>query len=141
MVFLNSKFLDWYFRVGSTNSKVNEYQFKSLPIPSFVDSADLNIDLTALINREKWRELENELMSSLKAPGILSSAVSKALVQLCKRLQKLESERIMKSRSERSHLADQSQKIQDLFDNVLYKAYGLSEEEASYVENRLTQML
>jgi hypothetical protein len=28
---LNSRLLDWYFRLGSTNSKVNEYQFNNLP--------------------------------------------------------------------------------------------------------------
>src|SRR5439155_26297927 len=32
---LNSKLLDWYFRLGSTNSKVNEYQFNNLPCPIF----------------------------------------------------------------------------------------------------------
>ena len=32
---LNSKLLDWYFRLASSNSKVNEYQFKGLPCPVF----------------------------------------------------------------------------------------------------------
>jgi hypothetical protein len=32
---LNSSLLDWYFRLGSTNSKVNEYQFNNLPCPFF----------------------------------------------------------------------------------------------------------
>ena len=34
---LNSELLDWYFRLGSTNSKVNEYQFNNLPCPVFTD--------------------------------------------------------------------------------------------------------
>ncbi len=34
---LNSLLLDWYFRLGSTNSKVNEYQFNNLPCPTFRD--------------------------------------------------------------------------------------------------------
>ena len=39
---LNSKLLDWYFRLGSTNSKVNEYQFRSLPVPLFAETATQN---------------------------------------------------------------------------------------------------
>jgi hypothetical protein len=35
---LNSTLADWYFRLGSTNSKVNEYQFNNLPIPLFAPS-------------------------------------------------------------------------------------------------------
>ncbi len=33
LALLNSKLIDWYFRLGSTNSKVNEYQFNNLPCP------------------------------------------------------------------------------------------------------------
>ena len=36
LVLLNSKILDWYFRIGSTNSKVNEYQFNVLPVPTVI---------------------------------------------------------------------------------------------------------
>jgi hypothetical protein len=36
---LNSKLLDWYFRLGSTNSSVNEYQFNALPFPLIVGRA------------------------------------------------------------------------------------------------------
>lgn len=35
MALLNSKLAEWYFRLGSTNSKVNEYQFDNLPCPEF----------------------------------------------------------------------------------------------------------
>ena len=37
---LNSKLIDWYFRLGSTNSKVNEYQFNNLPCPQFTRGDD-----------------------------------------------------------------------------------------------------
>ena len=33
MALFNSKLLDWFFRLGSTNSKVNDYQVKVLPTP------------------------------------------------------------------------------------------------------------
>ncbi len=35
LALLNSKLLDWYFRLGSSNSKANEYYFNNLPFPAF----------------------------------------------------------------------------------------------------------
>jgi hypothetical protein len=35
LALMNSKLVDWYFTIGSTNSKVNEYQFNILPCPVF----------------------------------------------------------------------------------------------------------
>jgi hypothetical protein len=35
LALLNSRLIDWYFSIGSTNSKVNEYQFNNLPCPFF----------------------------------------------------------------------------------------------------------
>ncbi len=37
LALLNSAILDWYFGIVSTNSKVNEYQFNLLPVPTFFD--------------------------------------------------------------------------------------------------------
>jgi hypothetical protein len=36
----NSKLVDWYFRLGSTNSKVNDYQVQTLPVPCFGTDSD-----------------------------------------------------------------------------------------------------
>lgn len=32
---LNSKLAEWYFRLGSTNAMVSEYQLRNLPCPEF----------------------------------------------------------------------------------------------------------
>jgi hypothetical protein len=32
LALLNSALIDWYFSIGSTNSKVNEYQVNNLPL-------------------------------------------------------------------------------------------------------------
>ena len=37
LALLNSQLLEWYFRLGSSNSKLNEYQFDNLPCPVFVN--------------------------------------------------------------------------------------------------------
>ena len=51
VAFLNSKILDWYFRLGSTNSKVNEYQYNALPIPRLTDSVRKVIGVLFLKSR------------------------------------------------------------------------------------------
>ncbi|MEI9476158.1 MAG: hypothetical protein WCO26_06250 [Deltaproteobacteria bacterium] len=45
------------------------------------------------------------------------------------------------NRSERSHLAPESQSIQDAIDAVLFKCYGLSDDDARYISKRLEEML
>ena len=40
LALLNSKFMDWYFRITSTNNNVQGYELDQLPIPSMSD-ADL----------------------------------------------------------------------------------------------------
>src|SRR5208337_504180 len=47
MALLNSRLLEWYFRLGSTNSKVNEYQFNILPCPRFSTNHSKAGDATA----------------------------------------------------------------------------------------------
>lgn len=53
---LNSKLLDWYFRLGSTNSKVNEYQFNVLPIPTFADTGR-SVGWKEILKSGKWEYL------------------------------------------------------------------------------------
>ena len=57
------------------------------------------------------------------------------------RIQEIESKRVLKNRAERSHLAAESQPIQDAIDTVLFRCYGLFESEASYIVQRLRDMM
>jgi len=43
--------------------------------------------------------------------------------------------------SESSHLDPESQPIQDAIDAVLFRCYGLPDDDAQYIEQRLTEML
>ena len=67
--------------------------------------------------------------------------VAEALAEMSRRIQKIEAKRVLKSRSERSHLAAESQPIQDAIDAVLFRCYGLSDDDARYIEARLKEML
>lgn len=73
--------------------------------------------------------------------GTMSKTVQEALIEMSKQIQKIEVARVLKNRSERSQLAPESQPIQDAIDKVLFRCYGLTDEEAGYVNKRLKEML
>jgi hypothetical protein len=62
-------------------------------------------------------------------------------VKLSLRIQEIEAKRVLKVRSERSHLAPESQPIQEAIDAVLFRCYGVADEDANYIEARLKEML
>jgi hypothetical protein len=140
LAFLNSEILDWYFRIGSTNSKVNEYQFDVLPVPTIVRD-ELAAEWHALVEKEQWEKLGKYLCNVCKESGIMPNVVAEALAEMSRRIQQIEAERVLQSRSERSHLASESQPIQDVIDGVLFHCYGLSDDDANYISNRLKEML
>lgn len=140
VAFLNSKILDWYFRLGSTNSKVNEYQYNALPIPTLSDTAR-RLDWHPVFEKGDWKELGGLLCKACDHPGSMPKPVADAVAELSRRIQKIEAKRVLKNRSERSRLAPESQPIQDAIDAVLFRCYGLCEDETRYIEKRLEEML
>jgi hypothetical protein len=140
IVFLNSRILEWYFRLGSTNSKVNEYQFNSLPVPTFSKERP-SIAWEPLFEKGQWGELAKLLCETCNEPGVMPATAADALTELSHRIQKIEAKRVLKNRSERSHLAPASQPIQDAIDAVLFRCYGLSDDDAKYISQRLKEML
>ncbi len=140
LALLNSKILDWYFRLGSTNSMINEYQVNSLPVPAFAERK-LDINWKTIMDKGQWDDMSELLCSSCTAPGLMTSSVVEALIAMCRRIQEIEEKRILKNRTERSHLDPASQPIQDAIDAVLFKFYGLSKKEAQYINQRLKEML
>lgn len=63
------------------------------------------------------------------------------LAEMSRRIQEIEAKRVLKNRSDRSRLAPESQPIQNAIDAVLFHCYGLSDDEAQYMEKRLEEML
>ena len=140
LALLNSNMLDYYFRLISTNSTINEYQFNRLPIPHLSNN-ESNIDWHPLLMSGEWIDLTSLLSSSCNEPGVMTRDVAQAVAAMSRRIQGIEANRILKSRSERSRLDSESQPIQDVIDKVLFRCYGLSEEDAQYVGKRLEEML
>jgi len=71
----------------------------------------------------------------------MPKSVQEAMTEMSRQIQKIEAARVLKNRSERSRLAPESQPIQDAIDKVLFRCYGLSDEEAEYISRRLQEML
>ena len=140
MLLLNSKILDWYFRIGSTNSSVNEYQFNNFPVLQVLGDP-VDVFWEELVDEEKWNQLEEMILRQYCEPGLLPGSVATVLTRMCRRIQQIEARRTLRSRAERSHLAPDSQPIQDVIDKVLFRYYGLSDDDAEYIEKRLTEML
>jgi hypothetical protein len=88
-----------------------------------------------------WKKLGDFLCNAYTQPGVMPKPVADALAEMSRRIQKIEAKRILKNRSERSRLAPESEPIQDAIDAVLFRCYGLSEEEGRYIEKRLEEML
>ncbi len=140
LAFLNSKILDWFFRLRSTNSKVNEYQFNALPMPTTIENGDV-VQWENLFEQRQWDALSRALCDAIVNPGEMNSSVTRALSGLCRYIQDVEGRRIMRSRSERAFLTQDSQDVQDVIDAVLCRCYGLDENEATYIYTRLREML
>jgi hypothetical protein len=119
---------------------VNEYQFNALPAPT-VQSGGAAADWKPLLQKGRWDELARTLSDTCTVPGVMPKDVADALAEMSRRIQKIEAKRKLKSRSERSQLAPESQPIQDAIDRVLFKCYGLSDDDAEYVKMRLKEML
>ena len=134
---LNSKILDWYFRLDSTNANINQYQVLNLPIPE-IEISEVG---SFLFFDQSSPALAQNLVDCCSKPGKISRDVVEAISEMSRRIQKIEARRVLKNRSERSSLAPESQPIQDAIDKVLFRCYGLSDDDAQYIENRLKEML
>ena len=144
LALLNSKLLEWYFRLGSTNSKVNEYQFNNLPCPSL--SANRTYD------ESTWKKIRQSLDArslntaveilepELQSPPF-SGLVAHSFTYAAERIIALEQHRGTISRSQRSSLAETCDIYQAFIDRILFRIAGVSEAESAGLEQRLATML
>jgi len=142
---LNSKLAEWYFRLGSTNAHVGIYQIYNLPCPIFadtleaVDEAVQDKALSALTSgdTEQVFALIQEFL--INAP--FSPTVRAVIIEAVNRIIAIEESRGEISRAARSALAPDARPYQDLIDKLFYEMAGLTEVEATALEDRLAHML
>jgi hypothetical protein len=142
---LNTKLADWYFRLGSTNAMVGEYQFNNLPCPAFTEKA--TAEDRRMLDRARAAVAQGDIEAAFAVlqPGLAqppySPAVRDVLVESVKRIIAIEQGRGEIARTERSALAPAAQPLQDLIDRLLYAMAGLSDDEVRGLEDRLSRML
>lgn len=142
LALLNSKLLEWYFRLGSTNSKLNEYQFNNLPCPIFATpfvSAPRSRVVGALAD-QRFDEAIRLLSSALTAPPF-DTAVSAALIYATEKIIEIEEARGDVSKRERALLAAGAQPYQVFIDRIVFAMAGLSDMEVIALEKRLAEMV
>lgn len=142
---LNSRLCEWYFRLGSTNAMVAEYQVSSLPCPTFGEVAtlaDRQMQDAAIAAVRSGRPADSAL---ILAPGLahppFSPAVRETTIEAVRKIIAIESARGDIPRSARSALDPKAQAYQDLIDRLFYAMAGLTEAEANALEERLSRML
>lgn len=157
---LDSRISEWYFRLGSTNAHISQYQLQNLPCPIFAEVSDRNV--TSMVSAvrsvlDSWspnasrgevsrdpepmiQEVCRVLRPAMAVPPY-GAAVAQTLIELVRRITAIEAARGEISRSARSALAPAAQPYQDLIDRILYRLAGLSESEWRGLEERLSTML
>ena len=150
LAFLNSRFAEWYFRLGSTNSKVNEYQFNILPFPRFTPAgltataADAGADLPPAGSPLPPAAVEDALaaLAPHAADPPFGPGAAGVLVACAESLTAIEAARGPNvPKRERSKLAPAAADWQRLADRLLYRLAGLTDDEADGLEDRLGRML
>jgi type I restriction-modification system DNA methylase subunit len=142
LALLNSKLLDWYFRLGSTNSKVNEYQFNNLPCPVFGTGDELNPrGLTLEAVQEGHLADAFDMLAPAMQTAPFSRGVSDAIVLATRRIIEEEKGRGEISRHERSALTEEAQPYQEFIDRILFAMAGTTETEAAELVGRLAAMM
>lgn len=135
---LNTQLSDWFFRLSSTNAAVSHYQIHQLPVPTIVKMNSPE-QWAHLVKEEKWNELAP--LVTPQPPGFMPSYVAEVIEAMCRRIQAIECSRKVANRSDRSQLASESSRIQQVLDYLFFRCFGLSAEEGDYITERLQQML
>ena len=144
LALLNSKLADWYFRLGSTNAMVGEYQFNNLPFPRFAETASVEEQGVVSTALDAMHRGDMAAAFTIVEPLILKASFSPCLerlfIEAVERIEAIELARDDVRRVDRSALAPHAQPYQDFIDRLFYALAGISDSEARGLEERLAQM-
>jgi hypothetical protein len=141
LALLNSAIYDWFFRLTSTNAHVSHYQIvNKLPAPTLVSDSEVK-DWAPLLRSRRWDEVALKLRDAIPTPGEIAQNIVLAVSGMSREIQKLEARRPLARRSERSQLGSEGMEVQQALDNVLARCLGLADEDLSYINLRLQEML
>jgi hypothetical protein len=145
LALLNSKLMEWYFRIGSTNAMVNDYQIRILPAPFVTLGTNKGAwtaskDFRQCVNDKDFDGAFGVIEPLLEVPPFPDSTVA-AVSFLVQGIIAAEQARGEIARSDRSALVPEAQPYQDLIDRILFTMAGLDDSEIAALEQRLESML
>lgn len=146
LAMLNSKFADWYFRLGSTNAAVSHYQLTNIPCPRFTlgDGEEANGSFLEKIDRlladSDFEQVRDTVIPLLDSEGA-SPKAQQVMANLVQFIEQEESNRGQIARAERSHLAPAAEQAQDILDDLIFTLLGMSDRQRRHIRDRLEQML
>jgi len=140
---LNSAFAEWYFRLGSTNAHVSQYQLKMLPCPRF-GHGDRSLNrgqVDAIVEAVTDEDFEAAESLAIGLAEVGSGATIEAvIIELVRAIEAAEEARGVITRAQRAQLSATGQSIQVILDKVLLTLIGLGSRYTE-IRERLALML
>jgi hypothetical protein len=149
LAMINSKLLDWYFRLLSTSADVNHYQLDVLPFPRFDVTPPRGTgrrrsqqyeSLRRAAKASDWSGARAVVLPLIATPPFGPAALD-CMELLVQEITDIETARGEIARAERSALASKAQPLQDLLDHMIYRMAGLADDDIAGLEERLARML
>lgn len=142
---LNSNFADWYFRLGSTNAAVNQYQLLKIPCPRFsskdTPTDQRNLDcLEAQLEALDFAAIEKAVLALAAQQGC-TRTLEGLIARLVRFIEAEEGQRGQIARTARSALSENAQQCQVILDKLILALLGLGAGRHEYLKSRLEQML
>lgn len=139
---LNSSFADWYFRLGSTNAHVSQYQLQTIPCPKFeLNDSGAPVDVSEverLLAEGQFAELETAVLAM--ASGVCTTKAANVIKVLVQYIEEQERLRGVITRAERSRLSENGTAAQAILDRAMLSFLGILES-YEYIRLRLAEML
>jgi type I restriction-modification system DNA methylase subunit len=145
LALLNSQLLEWYFRLGSSNSKLNEYQFDNLPCPVVTgESREVTRQvmerLETLIEKEDVRAIRELAAKRIVNDFPPKQSFMAFVGRLAQKICEIETQRGHVTKQNRSKLDPAAQQLQDIIDELLFAAAGFSNEEIAGIGSRMKSL-
>jgi hypothetical protein len=138
LALLNSKLSDWFFRLSSTSAAVSHYQIYQLLVPTVTDE-EPPIWWMASLDKGEWNRIAAD--APFRRMGCMARYCIDGIGEMCRCIKKLESKRELQGRWERSELSAESEVIQGALDRLLFRCFGLNDDEQKFINDRLKEML
>lgn len=132
LALMNSALYEWWFRLTSSNSKINAYQFQNLPLPQLVEDREAGARARAEAPARRLAALRARRQALGASPrwGLeWAGELADAIVAI-------EATRTLGARRERAALAPASARVQALLDDVVFALFELDDETAAVIRAR-----